>query len=355
MKKRYNQIVGLVLVCLLALPFSGMAGNEQRVGEAGASYLLINPWAAGSGWGGANTSFARGHEASFLNVAGTAHLAKTELLFTHTVLFKGADISLNAFGFSQKLGESGVLSLSVNQFDYGEIPITTVDLPEGNIGTFHPSASVIALSYAKEFSNSIFAGLTVKLISESLADVAASGIAFDAGVQYITGNEEQIHFGIAMKNVGPTMSFQGDGLSFRGVVPETEVDLTVLHRSAEYELPSLITIGGAYDFFMANDSRFTLALNFTSNSFTKDQFQLGGELMLRNILYLRAGYNYESGLNPFSDDYASRETAFTGPSFGASLQIPLNKENGTYFSLDYSYRDTNPFAGVHSIGARITL
>jgi hypothetical protein len=355
MKNRYNQFLGLLLICLLALPFNSQAGNEQRVGEAGASYLLINPWAAGSGWGGANTAFARGHEASFLNVAGTAHLNKTELLFTHTVLFKGADISLNAFGFSQKMGESGVLSLSVNSFDYGEIPITTVDLPEGNIGTFHPTASVIALSYAKEFSNSIFGGITVKIISEALADVAASGVAFDAGIQYVTGNDEQIHFGIAMKNVGPTMKFQGDGLSFRGVVPETEVDLTVLQRSAQFEMPSLITIGAAYDFLMANDSRFTLALNFTSNSFTKDQFNLGGEFMLRNILFLRAGYIYEKGINPFDLNFSTRETAFTGPSFGASVQIPLNKENGTYFSLDYSYRDTNPFTGVHSIGARITL
>jgi len=32
----------------------------------------------------------------------------------------------------------------------------------------------------------------------------------------------------------------------------------------------------------------------------------------------------------------------------------LNKK-GTTFALDYSYRTTNPFAGVHSIGARINL
>lgn len=355
MKKRYLQIIFTVLTIALIFPTVTFAGNEQRVGEAGASYLLVNPWAAGSGWGGANTAFARGHEASFLNVAGTAHIQKTELLFSHTKLLSGSDISLNAFGFSQKLGEAGVLSLSVVTFDYGETSITTVALPEGNIGTYHPTSSVIAISYAKEFSNSIYGGLTVKILNEALADLAASGVAFDAGIQYVTGNEEQIHFGISMKNVGPTLKYQGDGMSFRGVVPETETELTVEQRSNTFELPSLITIGGAYDFLMANDTRFTVALNYTSNSFTKDQFHLGGEYCYRNILYLRGGYIYEKGVNPFGDDYADRETAYTGPSFGASVQIPLNKADGTYFSIDYSYRDTNPFAGVHSVGARISL
>jgi len=354
MKKSFIKIILAILAVATVIPAS-FAGNEQRVGEAGASYLLINPWAGGSGWGSANTSFAKGHEATFLNVAGTTHIQKTELVFSHTNLFSGSDISLNSFGFSQKVGESGVLSLSVVSFDYGEIEITTVNLPEGNIGTFHPNATVIGLSFAKEFSNSIFGGLTVKIINETLADVAASGVAFDAGIQYVTGNEEQIHFGISMKNVGPTLKYQGDGLSFRGIVPETEVELSVEQRSNTFELPSLITIGGAYDFLMANESRFTVALNFTSNSFTKDQFHLGGEYCYKNILFLRAGYVYEKGVNPFGDDFAERETAFTGASFGASVQVPLNKENGTYFSLDYSYRDTNPFAGVHSIGARISL
>ncbi len=355
MNRTFYHISLLLLGIFFLTPKSNYAGNEQRAGESGASFLLINPWAASSGWGGANTALARGHEATFLNVAGSAFTQQTELMFTHTNLFVGAEIGLNAFGFSQRVGESGVLSMSIMSLSYGEIDITTVNLPEGGIGTFSPTSSVIAVSYAKEFSNSIFGGLTVKIINDALADVSASGVAFDAGIQYVTGANEQIHFGISMKNVGPTMRFSGDGLSFRGVVPETEVDLTVEHRSATYELPSLITIAAGYKFFLQNESVFTTALTFTSNSFTKDQFNLGGEYMFRNFFALRAGYVYEQGLIPFFDSASNRETAFTGPSFGLSVMIPLNKEKGSYFSFDYSYRDTNPFMGVHSFGARISL
>ncbi|MEA3444607.1 MAG: PorV/PorQ family protein [Bacteroidota bacterium] len=355
MKKIYVNSISIILLALLIIPFQGQAGNKQRSGQAGASELLINPWARSSGWGGANTACVRGLEGIFQNVAGTAFAKGTELLFSHTKLYVGADISMNAFGFSQKIGESGVLSMAVQNIDFGDIEITTVDLPDGGIGTFNPKYTVISVSYAKEFSNAIYGGLTVKIINEGISDVTASGICFDAGIQYVTGSQEQIHFGIAMKNVGPTMRYSGDGLSFRGEVPATEVDLTVEHRSAEFELPSLITIGGAYDFNFAGNNQLILAGNFTSNSFTKDQFHLGLEFNYHDILFLRGGYKYEKGDNIFGDDFETRETAFTGPSAGISLQIPLNKENGTYFSFDYSYRDTDPFNGLHSIGARVSL
>ena len=353
--KRIQQAIIIFLVLFLVLPEVAFSGNEQRAGESGASYLLINPWARGSGWAGANTASCVGLESIFLNVAGGAFVNNTELLFTHTTLYKGAGISLNAFGFSQALGDAGVLSMAVNSIDYGESEITTVFLPEGGIGTFHPQASVITVAFSKEFSNSIFGGIAFKILSESLADVAASGVAIDAGIQYVTGSQEQVHFGISMKNVGPTMKFQGDGMSFQGTIPETEVYMTLEQRSATFELPSLITIGTAYDINFANETRLTPAINFTSNSFTKDQFQFGAEFSYRNILQLRAGYVYEKGNSLFGSDYDTRSTLYTGLSFGVSIQVPLNKEAGTFFSIDYSYRDTDPFLGVHSVGARVSL
>ena len=210
------------------------------------------------------------------------------------------------------------------------------------------------LSYAKEFSNSIYGGATVKIINEAIPDLSAGGVAFDAGIQYITGIDQQIKFGITMQNVGPTMKFSGDGLSHRqedGLGPQR----TVEDRSAEFELPSLIRIGASYDFNFADRQRLTLAGNFTSNSFSKDQYHFGMEYDYKNILFLRGGFVYEDGINPFEDDYDTRSTAYTGPTAGFSIQIPLNKEKGSTFSLDYSYRDTDPFEGTHTFGARVSL
>ena len=63
-------IVGLMVVASLEL----QAGNEQRVGQAGATQLQINPWARTTGLGGANIASITGLEATFANVAGFALL-----------------------------------------------------------------------------------------------------------------------------------------------------------------------------------------------------------------------------------------------------------------------------------------
>lgn len=352
MKRSSVKISSLLLVMIFVIPVISFAGNEQRAGQAGASELLINPWARSSGWAGANTACIRGLEAIHLNVAGSALTRKTELIFARTDLLSGTGISINTFGFSQKIGETGCISLAIMSIDFGEIEITTVQMPEGGMGTFHPQFNNIALAYAKEFSNSIFGGVVVKVINEAISDLTASGVALDAGIQYVTGTREHIKFGISMKNVGPTMRFSGDGFSFRGVAPDgDDYTMTIEQRSADFELPSLIKIGAAYDLKLPEDHKVTLAGNFTSNSFTKDRFHAGLQYSYKNILILRGGYVYEEGLY----DENLRTTAYTGPTAGVSLQIPMNKEKGSAFSIDYSYRSTFPFNGTHCIGAKVSL
>lgn len=343
---------GILLV--IALPC--IAGNKDRAGQAGATELLINPFARSSGWGSANTAGVHGLEAMYLNVGGMAFTQNTELLFCHTNWLGGTGIGINSFGFTQRLGATGAIGLGIMSMDFGDIDITTTDLPEGGIGTFHPTYSNIALSFAKGFSQSIYGGLVVKGISESIADVSARGVALDAGIQYVTGKFEHVKFGISLRNVGPRMRYTGDGLGFKGVAPSGVYAMTVNQRSADFDLPTLINIGGTYDFYFSKDSlsmktnRITAAGNFTSNSFSKDEFRVGLEYAWKSMFMVRAGFIYEDGI--ISDE--DRTSAFTGPSCGASIELPFGKRGST-FAIDYSYRATNPFNGVHSFGARINL
>ncbi|MEI7594669.1 MAG: PorV/PorQ family protein [Bacteroidota bacterium] len=353
--KKFIKIISIAIVAsYIFIPCMVKAGNKDRAGSAGASQLLINPWAKSSGMGNSNTASIRGLEASFLNVAGTAFTKKSEFMFAHTIYLKGADVNINSFGFTQKVGKEGaggVLGLSIMNMSFGDLMITTTELPEGGIGTFSPSLMNIGISYAKAFSNSIFGGINVKIISESISDVKGQGVAIDAGIQYVTGEAENIKFGISLKNVGTPIKYTGDGLTFRGYVPGAANAMTISHRSSFYELPSLLNIGGAYDFNFKESYKLTLAGNFTSNSFTKDIFCGGLEFALKDLFFLRAGYTYEMGQEKIEE----KTTIFTGPTAGFTVKVPLNKENGTHFDLDYSYRATNPFTGCHSIGARINL
>ncbi|HRZ41673.1 MAG TPA: PorV/PorQ family protein [Bacteroidales bacterium] len=354
MKTTIKIVFTLILAGAFLLPVHNLnAGNDDRAGQAGAMELLINPFARSSGWGDANSACITGLEAMYLNVAGTAFTKKSEFLFAQSQWLRGSGITISNFGFTQSLGGTkGVLGINVMAMNFGDIEITTVNLPEGGIGNFSPKYMNIGISYAKAFSNSIYGGATVRIINQSLSDVSAQGLALDAGIQYVTGSMEQMRFGISMKNVGPRIHYSGDGLSIRGFINTTDDNqITFVQRSEEYELPSLIKIGGSYDFFFGNDHKLTAAANFTSNSFTKDQIGVGVEYSWNHILYLRGGYVYERGI--LND--ADRTTALTGPTGGFSVNVPLNKEKGTAFSVDYSYRASQPFGGTHTVGARISI
>lgn len=287
----------------------------------------------------------------FGNVAGLAHVRKTELLFTHTRWLDGSGVDINSVGFGQKLGEGGVLGLSATTFSFGELPVTTVEQPEGGLGTFRPTQSNIGLSFAKAFSNSIYGGLLVRVVSESIANVRTSGVCFDAGIQYVTGPTDNIHFGIALKNVGPAMQFSGDGLAVQGLLTASPNQLTLQQRAAGFELPSMMNIGAAYDFNISELNRVSVAGNFASNSFTRDQFSLGAEYAFKKMLHVRAGYLWEKNVT----DEALRATVFTGPSAGLSVDLPFGEEKKSALAFDYAYRATNPFSGVHCIGVRLSL
>ncbi len=340
-----------ILISFLTSVEDGFAGNPDRKGQAGASELLINPWSRSSGFGNANASTVKGLEASYLNIAGTAFTKKTEVLFSHTNWLKGSGVSINSFGLTQRVGESGVMGLGVVATSLGDIPITTTEQPEGKIGNFSPRFLNLGLSYAKEFSHSIYGGINVKVISESIADLKATGVAFDAGIQYVTGKRDNIHFGISLKNVGAPLKYSGDGFAVKNNTGSYVY--TVEQRAAKFEMPSLIIVSGAYDFYTApSDSvnKITLAYSFVSNSFTSNQHCIGLEYSFRKMFMLRGGYVYEQDLL----DDKLRTTALTGPTAGVTFEVPLNK-NGSTFGIDYSYRASNPFQGSHSLGFRINL
>ena len=115
---------------MLTFSFS-YAGNEDRAGSAGATELLINPWAKSSSWGSAGISSVNGLEAIFLNVAGLAYAEQTEIQFSRTNwLGSITGIGLNAAGLAQKVGESGVFGISFVGMNYGDLQITTTELPD---------------------------------------------------------------------------------------------------------------------------------------------------------------------------------------------------------------------------------
>jgi hypothetical protein len=237
--------------------------------------------------------------------------------------------------------------------NFGDIQVTTVANPEGNIGTFSPRINVFNIGYARSFSSSIHAGINFKVISESMTNLKSTGVGMDVGIRYVTGEQEQVKFGIALKNVGPTMRFKGDGLSQQATYTSTGQITTLNQRSQEYELPALLNIGGSYDFIFDEQQKLILSLAYTANSFSYDQFRLGldyGMTTEKVAFNLRGGYAFEKNIM----SSVNRSNALIGPTAGFSVDALVGKNNNA-LGIEYCARFAGVFGVIHTIGATISL
>ena len=342
-----------ILIIAILSSCSVWAGNEDRAGSAGATDLLINPWARSSAWGSAGLSSVNGLEAVFLNVAGLAYADQTEVQFCRTNWMGNiSGIGLNSAGLAQRVGEAGVLGISFVSLNYGDIEITTTALPEGGIGYFNPSSTNFTVSYAKKFSSSISGGMNLKVVSQSISNVSAQGVALDAGIRYVTGDQDNIKFAISLKNVGPPMSYSGDGLSLDMLNPSTSLSIGMVQRSSSFEMPSQLSIGTSYDFIFSENSVLTAAGSFSANSFSRDQFHGGLKWKVKTdkaSFGLMGGFVYEQGI--FNADEMA--TALSGPCGGFSFEFPFG-DSGSNIGINYAYRQS-VLGGIHTVGGRINI
>ena len=353
--KNIFRIFAVVAFLMLLSVETVWAGNDKRRGTAGATQLLVNPWARSNGWGGANVAGVRGLDAFYSNIAGLSFISKLEATYSNTMLYGGnsglnSGGSINAFGLAVRLSDRGVLGFSIASSNVGDIDITTVESPEPINGTFSPTLMNLNLAYAHSFTTSIHGGVNIKILNESTNNISASGFAVDAGIQYVTGANDELKFGISLKNWGPAFSYDGTGHSFI-FINDASNTMTAEYRSAEMELPTNLKIGLSYDFLFNTANQYlTVAFAYTSNAFLKDNYALGVEYGLFDILSLRCGYVYEADI--LSDDL--RTTASNGLCAGASINVPFNKkkdpESKTSLTIDYAYHTNNNLRGTHVIG-----
>lgn len=359
MKRIYNFILKSSLaVATLLSSTANYAGNEDRVGSAGASELLINPWARSLAFADAGVSCVRGLEATYTNIAGLAFTGKTEVKFNSTLWLGNSGVKINAAGIAQRVSDADVITVGVNAFSFGEIDITQVDLPEGGVGTFKPSYIQINVGYARAFSNSIYGGINVKLVSEYISNASAIGVAIDAGIQYVTGEQDQFKFGIALKNIGPKMRFKGDGFAYQVNYSNTGVLATLEQRGAGFEMPSCLYIGASYDGIFNESNKLTVAAAFQANSFSYDNYRIGLNYQFRAKkvgFNVAAGYVFEKGI--FNADI--RANALTGFTAGASIDVLWGKEkeikDKSGFGVEYAMRLSNPFGVIHTFGVTFDI
>jgi hypothetical protein len=149
------------------------------------------------------------------------------------------------------------------------------------------------------------------------------------------------------------MKYKGDGLAKQANYLVNSETASLESRSATYELPSMLSIGGSYDFIFNENHKLNLALAFSANSFSYDQYRLGLDYAFtaeKVAFNIRGGYVYEKGLLSAEN----RANALVGPSAGFSVDALVGEKKNA-LGIEYTARFAGVFGVIHTIGATISL
>lgn len=335
-----KQILGTtaVVLALAVVVGSADAGNDGRIGTAGAQELRIPVGTRGIALGSATVASAQGLEALYYNPAGLASSEGFEAYFANTTYIGDTDVRYLAL--SNRLYWA-TLGFSAKVLDLGEIVVTTEDAPEGTGQVEDITFAVIGVSLSRYLTDAISFGVTGNFISESVLEVSARGVAFDLGLQYEVP-WRMSRFGISLKNLGPDMSFDGSDLEHSVQIPgstPTARPRILRTQTAGFELPTYFELGGQMAAYEAGDNRVDAYGTYQSNTFSVDELRGGVEYQYQDLFMLRGGYSY-----------ADQDEYLFGPTFGAGLNLPLS---GGTIGFDYAYQSIDSFFDdLHTFSAR---
>lgn len=343
MKKIMRKLSLLLIALLLVMPNITEAGRGDKAGTSAAPMLLIPVGGRDLAMGGSTVASSYGIEAVHYNPAGIVWGKKqSEAMFSHMNYI--ADIGVDYIGVSSSFAGFGTLAVTIKSLSIGEIAVTTETSPDGTGETFVPRFATVGISYASAFTDRISVGLTLNLISEQIDRVNSNGIGFDFGVQYKNfANVTGLDLGVAVKNIGPQMQYEGAGLTRRGQIDELLRPSSFYNlQASKAELPSVIELGFAYKAAVTEESHLNLATIFQNQNLSDDEYKLGAEYVWDNTFFLRGGYNL------------SKESYVDAYIFGMTFGAGINQNfDGLDFTFDYAYRDAKFFSANHIFSVKL--
>jgi len=322
----------MILLLLISFCFgNALAGDVSRKGTTGAEQLLIPVGARSIATGGAFIANTVGVEAIYYNPAGLAYSNKSEAMFSYMSYI--ADINVTYFVGAAQLGEIGSVALSYKGFDFGDIPVTTNEAPDGTGSFYSPSFYTIGLTYSKIITDRVSIGVNAKLIHEGIMNTSANGFALDFGVQYrFPGN---LSMGVAVKNIGSNMQYTGQDLQQKANIPGTlpgtkKGSFTPI--TEEFQIPSYFVLSAAYQYNINEQNSILVGTAFRSNNSFEDQMMFGLEYGFMNNFFLRGGYDML---------VENQSDAIYGLSLGAGVSYSFM--DGLDMQFDYAFRDVKEF------------
>jgi len=300
MKKMFLTVI---LVGLLGADFA--FAQFAPVGTSGAQFLGIGLGARPVGMGEAFTAVTDDALSVYWNPSGLVKIEGSDISLSYVSWPAGISYQSGVFGIN--LGNIGAFGVSIAMLTAGSEPVRTELQPEGTGENWSFYDLVAGVSFAKYVTDKLAVGLNLKYVRESYWDYSVGAWAVDFGTQYDIGLKG-LKLAMCIENFGPEMQFGGTYVDYDAGDQEKEF--------MKYSLPMRFRIGLATTAIRTESYALTLAIDAIHPNDNLEQYNLGMELWLLDMLAIRAGYKFnydEEGLTAgmgFAFPLAAKKAAF---------------------------------------------
>jgi hypothetical protein len=330
----------LIVLSLLAIVLDGTA-QVRKAGLNAAAFLKVGVGARNVGLGSASNSITEDVGQMFWNPAGMA-LGTDQMQGTVSYNKWIADLNHNAFGVSYKLADIGTVGIGAIMFGVNNITayrdiappaLVSQQIDQATSGTYNYQDLALQASFARNFSDQLALGVTLKYISETLDDMTKGAFAVDVGSIYTIGTLSNI---IYDWKISARLSNMGSGIKYYDV-----------------ESPIPITFGVGTSFKPIKDDKageLLVAIDAVKPQDSPQLFYVGGEYTFGGFISVRSGYKvgYTGAQDDGTSTRAAIKQSIEGLSIGGGVRVEMS---GYILHFDYAMTQMDILDAVH----RITL
>jgi hypothetical protein len=316
-------------IALAAISFGAAAGlrAQAKTGTYSAPFLGIGVGARAVAMGGTFAAVANDASALYWNPGGISRLENSQALISHANWLVNTDF--NWAGVVLKVGSNNAIGFSITQLDYGDEEVTDEFNQEGTGARWSAQDLAVAASYARSMTDRFSIGGSFKLVQQKIWNETATGFAFDVGLVFVTQFND-MRLGMSISNFGSDLKFEGkDVLERIDIDPDNSGNNETLVselKTDPWPVPLFFRVGLAYDLLRGSRTKVTLTADGLRPSDNTGVLNLGGEIGLYEVLFLRGGYKS-----------LFREDSQEGLTFGAGLKY--NTGAAGIINIDIAYAD----------------
>jgi len=288
----------------------------QRAGTSVFTFLNIGVSARASGMGESVVALNQDATSVHYNPAIIAQLDQTELSISQ--IRWPADIFYDYFSLTHRLKGRHYLGFNGGILHMKPMMETTEYFPDGTGKYFTYQDRFLGVTYGARMTDRFSFGLTLKYVSEDLADHKMSATLIDLGTFYWTGYGS-LRFCASLSNFGKQVSPEG---SYLKTILDQNTGNEIEEKSdfEKFSPPTQFRVGAAIDPINTQDHLVTFSTQLNHPVDNAEYIVTGLEYSFMKIFYLRTGYKFNKNEENFTT--------------GAGLFIPLGRFK---LRVDYGY------------------